>query len=276
MVPPTTGSGLQLIRCSAQRTANKDMKRITVLLADDHAIVRAGLRALLEAADDIHVVGEAEDGHQAVLEAARLQPDVVLLDLAMPVLNGVEAARQIAQTLPAVRVLVLSSYSNGQHVRQAIQAGVAGYVMKEAGGDGLLEAIRTTVNGDAFFSPPVLKQLMEQPKTIPADRSRGTCEVSTLPPRQAEVLQLIAEGNSTKQIAAHLRLSRKTVEKHRQNLMNRLNLHKRVALTRYAVAKGVIDLGRFSDWAPPLPSREQYQSPHEPVECVPRDPSPNL
>lgn len=232
------------------------MKRITVLLADDHAIVRTGLRALLEAVGDIHVVGEADNGHRAVLEAARLQPDVVLLDLSMPILNGVEAARQIAQAVPAAKVLVLSSYSDGQHVRQAIQAGVVGYVMKEAGADDLLEAIRRTRNGDAFFSPPVLKQLLEQSSKSPGDRSCGTCEVSTLPSRQVEVLQLIAEGHSTKQIAARLRLSRKTVEKHRQGLMDALNLHKPAALTRYAAAIGIIDLGRIPDCFPALPESQ--------------------
>jgi DNA-binding NarL/FixJ family response regulator len=232
-----------------------NMKRITVLLADDHSIVRTGLRKLLEAAGDIHVVGEADNGHQAVLEAARLQPDVVLLDLSMPLLNGVEAARQIAQAVPAAKVLILSCYSDGQHVRQAIEAGAAGYVMKESAADDLLEAVRTTRNGEVFFSPPVAKQLLEQRTKSPAERSCGKCQVSILSSRQVEVLQLIAEGHGTKQIAALLGLSRKTVEKHRQKLMSRLNLHKPAALTRYAAAIGIIASG-IPDGFPTLKERQ--------------------
>lgn len=246
------------------------MKLTTVLLADDHSIVRAGLRALLETAGDIHVIAEAENGQQAVTEAARLRPNVVVLDLAMPILNGVEAARQIAHDVPSAKVLILSTYSDAAHVSQAVQAGVAGYVMKESSGDELLQAVRATCNGDAFFSPAVLKYLLEQPRTSPADHSCASFGIATLPTRQAEVLQLIAEGYSTKQIGGLLSISKKTVEKHRQNLMDRLKLHKPAALTRYAVSSGVIESGRVPDCFPALPSRPQNPSRRKHKECAPK------
>ncbi len=216
------------------------MNAITVLLVDDHAIVRAGLRALLATAADVRVVGEAENGQQAVREAERLRPEVVVLDVAMPLLNGLGAARQIAQKLPAVKVLILSSYSDAQHVRQAIAAGVAGYLMKESAGGDLLEAIRETRNGGAFFSPSLLHHLWSG-KESPSD-----CGVAPIPAvltrREAEVLQLIAEGYANKQIADLLSLSTKTVEKHRQALMEKLDLHRTASLTRYAVSSGVVEV----------------------------------
>jgi DNA-binding NarL/FixJ family response regulator len=220
------------------------MNAIKLLLADDHAIARAGLRALLAAAEDMCVLGEAENGLQAVREAERLRPDVVLMDLAMPLLNGVEAARQIAAKAPAVRVLVLSSYHDEPHVRQALRAGVAGYLMKESAADDLLEAIRETSSGGAFFSPPLLNYLLQEWQGGPPEgRAAATMEAS-LTRRQAEVLQLIAEGFGTKQIADILSLSQKTIERHRQFLRNKLNLHNIASMTRYAVSSGRVESDR--------------------------------
>lgn len=236
------------------------MKTITVLLADDHAIVRAGLRSLLEAAEDIQVVGEAENGQQAVLEAKRLRPDVILLDLAMPVLNGVEAARQIANEVPTARVLVLSNYSDCQHVQQAVEAGVAGYLMKEACGDDLLQAVRSAHDSAASFSPPVLKHLLSEWEKSRTDDQHDTTGTATLSGRQAQVLQLIAEGYGNKEIAGLLSLSKKTVEKHRQSLMEKLNLHKTATLTRYAVCNGVVELGQIPGWRAASPSWPNNQS----------------
>ena len=218
------------------------MKTIRVLVVDDHAIVRAGLRALLEAAGDMLVVGEAENGQQAVGEAERLRPDVVLLDVAMPRLNGVSAARQIAERAPTSKMLLLSSYNDAQHLREAIEAGAAGYLLKESAADELLEAIRETDRGGASFSPAILQRLSKECWGGPLGSLGPATGSATLTGRQAEVLQLVAEGHCNKQIAALLSLSMKTVEKHRQSLMVKLNLHKTAALTRYAVSTGVVEV----------------------------------
>jgi DNA-binding NarL/FixJ family response regulator len=225
------------------------MNAIRVLLADDHAMVRAGLRALLEAAGDMLVIGEAENGHQAVREAERLRPQVVVLDLAMPLLNGIEAARQIACKMPAIRVLILSSYSDAHHLRQAVAAGVAGYLTKESAANDLLEAIRETCHGGAFFSPCLLHRLSEGKRAAPQSDGGAAPRPATLTRREAEVLQLLAEGYANKQTAGLLSLSIKTVEKHRQALMEKLNLHRTASLTRYAVSSGVVEAIGF-------PSRE--------------------
>jgi DNA-binding NarL/FixJ family response regulator len=218
------------------------MKPITVLLSDDHTIVRQGLRLLLDAAADIQVVGEAENGRQAVAETERLLPDIVLLDFAMPILNGVEATRQIIKALPAAKVLILSSYSGAQHVRQAIEAGAAGYVMKETAGNELLDAIREVHIGNAFFSPLLLKSLFQRHQ---ASNSRAQpTNGARLSIRQMEILQLIAEGYVTKQIAALLAITKKTVEKHRQALMDKLDIHGIADLTRYAYSCGVVEINR--------------------------------
>jgi DNA-binding NarL/FixJ family response regulator len=245
------------------------MKTITLLLADDHAIVRQGLRRLLEAAGDIRVIGEAADGQQAVLETKRLRPEVVLLDLAMPLLNGVEAARQIAHEVPKARVLILSSHSDRQHFLQAVEAGVAGYVMKETAGDDLLLAIRAAERGTAFFSPPMLKHLLKRGEKSSANGRPAPTLPATLSWRQAEVLQLIAEGHGTKQIAEVLSISVKTAERHRQTLMDKLKIHKVPGLTRYAVSSGVIESNRIPGWQaiPRYAPRKGATIPSRQTEC---------
>lgn len=232
------------------------MKTIRVLLVDDHAIVRAGLRALLEAAGDMLVVGEAENGQQGVREAERLRPDVVLLDLAMPRLNGVSAARQIAERAPASKVLVLSSYSDAQHVREALEAGAAGYLLKESAGDDLLEAVRETDKGGASFSCAILRRLSKECWGGFRETCGPATRAAALTDRQEEVLQLVAEGYCNKEIAALMFLSKKTVEKHRQSLMLKLHVHNAAALTRYAVSSGIIEVHRTPVWPPrPRPAR---------------------
>jgi DNA-binding NarL/FixJ family response regulator len=188
------------------------MKKITVLISDDHTVVREGLRLLLAKEPDIEVVGEAANGHQSVKEAKRLKPDVVLQDIAMPLLNGLGAARQIAKEVPASKVLVLSAYNDDQYVEHAIEAGAAGFLMKETLGDDLLRAIREVAKGNAFFSPPVAKRLLKPWLARSADNNSAKTKATPLTTRQTEILQLIAEGYATKQIADVLTLSIKTVE----------------------------------------------------------------
>jgi DNA-binding NarL/FixJ family response regulator len=201
--------------------------------------VRAGLRLLLEAAGDIQVIGEAENGQQAVLETKRLQPEVVLLDFAMPVLNGVEAARQITREVSSTRVLMLSMYGDSQHVQEALEAGATGYLSKETAGNELLRAIRKTRKGIAFFSRPRSKRLKRRRK-VPRNGHSRKARAATLSDRQTQTLQLIAEGYVTREIARLLRISRKTAEKHRQLLMDKLDIHEIATLTRYAVSCGIV------------------------------------
>lgn len=240
------------------------MKTIRILVVDDHAIVRAGLRALLEAAEEMQVIGEAENGQQAVGTAKTSRPDVVLMDLAMPLLNGMQAARHIARVAPTVRVLILSSYSDAPHLLQAVEAGVAGYVMKESAGDELLEAVRETANGGAYFSPALLNHLLKEWREGPRVGRGATSKPATLSSRHAEVLQLIAEGYCTKQIAALLFISKKTAERHRSTLMTKLNMHKVANLTRYAVSSGVVESNRAPNWpTTPAPMRS-HMAEHDP------------
>jgi DNA-binding NarL/FixJ family response regulator len=224
------------------------MRTITVLLCDDHALLREGLRLLMGIEADIQVVGEAANGHRAVGEAKRLKPDVVLMDLAMPLLNGLEAARQISKEVPSAKVLILSAYSDDQYIEHAVAAGVAGYLMKESVGNDLLRAIREVAKGNAFFSPAVAKRLLKQCQNKSLNGSAVKSKTPQLTSRQMEVLQMVAEGYATKQMASLLSVSLKTVEKHRQDLMDTLNIHNIASLTRYAVSIGVVESQPGADW----------------------------
>jgi DNA-binding NarL/FixJ family response regulator len=215
------------------------MKTITVVLSDDHTVFREGLRLLLDAAGDIEVIGEAENGNRAVGETKRLRPDVAIMDIAMPLLNGVEAARKIAKEVPATKVLILSSYNDDQYVQRAIEAGAAGYLMKETATEDLLRAIHEVHNGNPFFSPPIAQRLLKRWNNCGL-QPRST-NIPVLTPRQLEVVRLIAEGFSSKQMAEMLSLSVKTIEKHRQTAMNKLDIHEIATLTRYAVFNGVAE-----------------------------------
>jgi DNA-binding NarL/FixJ family response regulator len=217
------------------------MKRITVLLADDHAVVRQGLRALLEAEGDIAVVGEAENGREAVAVAKKTLPDVVVMDVAMPGLNGCEATRQILRSLPFTKVLVLTSYGDDDYVAQLMEAGAIGYLVKQTAADDLLKAIREVKAGHRFFSP-VISRRLQQGRTASVV-GEPVSKMGKLTSREGEVLQLVAEGLANKQIAAELSISIKTVEKHRQQAMNKLNIHEVAGLTRYAISKGWVERG---------------------------------
>ena len=217
------------------------MKRITVLLAEDHTIVREGFRKLLESDKDVHVVGEAETGRQAVQMSLKLRPDVVLMDIAMPQLNGLEATRQILKTLPGTKVLILSAHSDDVYVEQAVRVGVAGFLIKQTSSHMLSKAIREVQNGKAFFSPSIAKRLDRDYQKSPATGGLVKKKSARMTSREVEVLQLIAEGNANKQIAAKLGISMKTVEKHRDNLMRKLDVHDTAGLTRYAIEAGIIE-----------------------------------
>jgi len=216
------------------------MQKITVLLADDHTVVRQGLRALLEAEEDMTVVGEAENGRQAVQMAKRLQPEVVVMDIAMPQLNGLEATRQISKESPKSHVLILSSYSDDEYVQQLTDAGASGYLVKQTAATDLVAAIREARKGNAFFSPAISKRLLDHYRSS-VNRPSDQKKAPKLTAREMEVLQLIAEGFANKQIAGELFISIKTVEKHRQQLMHKLDIHDVAGLTRYAISKGVIE-----------------------------------
>jgi DNA-binding NarL/FixJ family response regulator len=216
------------------------MKKITVLLVDDHTVVRQGLRALLKAEEDLEVIGEAENGRQAVVMAGKTSPDVVVMDVAMPLLNGVEATRQILKRVPGAKVLVLTSYGDDECVEQLVRSGATGYLLKQTAADDLLKAIREVHRGNAFFSPAIAKRLRDRSREGLA-RGQLPKKAGELSSREAEVLQLIAEGLSNKQIASELSISIKTVEKHRQQVMNKLSIHDVASLTRYAISKGMIE-----------------------------------
>ncbi len=217
------------------------MHKIRVLLADDHTVVRQGLRALLAAEQDIEIVGEADNGRQAVQLVRETTPDVVVMDIAMPVLNGLEATRQVTRATPGTKVLVLSSYSDDEYVQQVTEAGAAGYLVKQTAGTDLLKAIREAYRGNAYFSPLIAKRLRDQCRTALSTGQTVKKRSDHLTTREAEVLQLIAEGRANKQIAAELCISIKTVEKHRQQVMNKLGIHDVAGLTRHAIAKGIIE-----------------------------------
>ena len=215
------------------------MKRITVLLAEDHTIVREGFKKLLAAESDLAVVGEAQTGRQAVALAKKLRPAVVVMDIAMPLLNGLEATRQIRKAIPGTKVLMLSAHSDDAYVEQAIAFGAVGFLLKQTSSHDLSRAIREVQKGNTFFSPSIAKRLHDQ--KLPAGAGPLKKQIAHLTSRELEVLQLVAEGEGNKQVAAELSISIKTVEKHRQSLMQKLNIHDVAGLTRYAIGAGIVE-----------------------------------
>lgn len=215
------------------------MNSVTVLIADDHAVVRAGIRLLLDAHPDIQVVGEARDGSEAVALARELRPKVVLMDVAMAGLSGLEATRQLRQAQPGTQVLMLTMHADEDYFFEAIRAGAAGYVLKEASPGEVVEAIRTVARGDVAFHSSLARKLLDDYlRRVQAGEENES--FGRLTEREREILRLTAEGRSARDIAHLLTLSPKTVERHRTNLMNKLNLHNRAELIRYALRKGLV------------------------------------
>ena len=217
------------------------MKRITVLLAEDHMIVREGLRRMLELEADFEVVGEAQNGRQAVELAVKLCPDVVLMDIAMPKLNGLEATRQVLKTLPATKVLILSAHSDDAYVKSATDSGAMGFLLKQTSAHDVCRAIREVHAGKTFFTPAISRRQHRIHPSLPGRNGQGNKKAVQLTSREMEVLQLIAEGKANKETAAELGISIKTVEKHREKVMSKLNIHDTSGLTRYAISAGIIE-----------------------------------
>jgi two-component system, NarL family, response regulator NreC len=212
---------------------------LRILLADDHTLVRQGLRKVLEERPEWEVVAEAGDGREAVRLAEQSKPDVCVLDIAMPLLNGIEATRQIARRVPTTRILVLSMYSDEAYVAQILQAGAAGYILKDSADVDLIQAVSEVARGKSFFSPPIARVMLDDYVRQLADKGIGD-RFDSLSDREREVFQLIAEGKVNKEIAALLSISLSTVETHRARIMEKLDLHSAAEIVLYAVRRGVI------------------------------------
>jgi DNA-binding NarL/FixJ family response regulator len=214
---------------------------ITVFIADDHAVVRDGLRYLLEAQDDLRVIGDAADGRSAVRQVAQLRPDVAIVDVAMPGLNGIEATRQICQSCPEVRAIILSMHSTSEHVFRALQAGAKGYLLKESAGVEVVSAVRAVYAGHRYLSQKISDQVIESYARL-RDTAQAASPLALLTEREREVLQLVVEGNTSAQIAALLSLSRKTVETYRSRLMRKLGIEDVPSLVKFAIQHGLTPL----------------------------------
>jgi DNA-binding NarL/FixJ family response regulator len=217
------------------------MKRITVLLAEDHMIVREGFRRMLDLEDDFEIVGEAQNGRQAVAMVKKLLPAVVLMDIAMPLLNGLEATRQILKAVPGTKIVILSAHNDDAYVQNATESGAVGFLLKQTSAHNVCQAIREVQKGKTFFSPSVSRRLGRLNLQSTDHARQINKKVGHLTSREMEVLQLIAEGKANKETAAELGIGIKTVEKHREHLMEKLDIHDTARLTRYAIDAGIIE-----------------------------------
>jgi DNA-binding NarL/FixJ family response regulator len=217
------------------------VRKTRVLVADDHTIVRQGLRAVLEREPDIEVVGEAADGREAVRKAVALVPDIVVMDVSMPALNGLEATARIVREVPRVNILALTMHSSEEYVYSFLKAGAKGYLLKESAASDLVEAIRAVRFGGTYLHPTISVKVINEYLKLPDPRSRSG-QLALLTEREREVLQLIAEGHTNKGIADLLSLSVKTVEAHRSRVMEKLKIHNVAGLTRYAISRGITSI----------------------------------
>ncbi len=216
------------------------MDKTRVLLAEDHTIVRKGLRSLLDKETGIEVVGEAEDGREAIVKAEELHPDVVVMDIAMPGLNGLEATRQIKKRFSDIKIIILTMHANEEYILQSLKAGASGYLIKKAAPAELISAINAVHKGHSFLSPSISRMVIDEYIRRSKEISEGEEGFEQLTVREREVLQLIAEGRKTREIAELLYISIKTVETHRAHIMNKLDIHSTAELTQYAIRKGII------------------------------------
>ena len=216
------------------------MDKTKVLLAEDHTIVRKGLRSLLDKETGIEVVGEAEDGREAIVKAKKLHPDIVVMDIAMPGLNGLEATRQIKKRFSDIKIIILTMHANEEYILQSLKAGASGYLVKKAAPAELISAINAVHKGHSFLSPSISRMVIDEYIRRSKEISEGEEGFEQLTVREREVLQLIAEGRKTREIAELLYISIKTVETHRSHIMNKLDIHSTAELTRYAIRKGII------------------------------------
>lgn len=216
------------------------MSNIRVLLVDDHTIVRQGLRALLDSHEDIEVVGEAENGREAFEKTEQMIPDIVVLDITMPNLNGIEATRQIKKLNPEIKVIILTVHDNEEYVHQVLQAGASGYLLKESAVSDLVSAINAIKKGDIFLSPAISKVVVKDYIRRAEEGSEDFDSLSQLTSREREVLQLIAEGHTNRKVARLLKLSVKTVDVHRSHIKEKLQIHDTVGLIKYSIRKGLI------------------------------------
>ena len=216
------------------------MRKIKILLVDDHAIMRDGIKALLSIYDDIEVVGEASEGREAIEMARELNPDVVVMDISMPGMDGLEVTRRLTKRNPGMKVIILTQHDNREYILSAIKVGAAGYIPKKALGSDLISAIRAVHSGDSFLYPSAAKTLIDDYRK----QAEQPDIYESLTEREREILKLIAEGLTSREIANALYISQKTVQGHRTKIMEKLDLHNRTELIKYAMRKGLVDLNR--------------------------------
>jgi two-component system response regulator NreC len=214
--------------------------KIRILLADDHTILRAGLKMMLNAQPDMEIVGEAQDGRQSMQEAQRLQPDIILMDITMPDMNGIEATKQIKKLLPEIKILILTMHEHDEYIFQALRAGASGYMLKEAADTELISAIHIIQSGQ-FYLSPTAQSVMVGDYLQRLRTGEDKDSYSSLTEREREILKLVAEGYTNNQIAEQLVISPKTVDTHRTHIMDKLNLHSRAELVKYAMRRGLLE-----------------------------------
>jgi two-component system response regulator NreC len=218
----------------------KQRMKIRILLADDHTILRAGLKMMLNAQPDMEVIGEAQDGRQALHETQRLQPDVVLMDITMPDMNGIEATKQIKRAHPEVKILILTMHEHDEYIFQALRAGASGYMLKEAADTELITALHVVQSGQFYLSPAAQSVMVgDYLQRVRTGEEKDS--YSSLTEREREILKLVAEGYTNNQIAERLVISPKTVDTHRTHIMDKLNLHSRAELVKYAMRRGLLE-----------------------------------